>query len=394
MVDLRPIVAELVRGFTTAGEEAQVLDLLASAGRDDLCHLLADAPLTDHVLRDVDNHGGGRDYYDRLLRLLTVDRIGELDLAARASVVRALQTGVTAGREERAVRDVLLATRGRDLTELKNLLNTTDDDHDLERLVFGDIGDKQVRAEILAHIATEAAGVHIDEAKVLSDIDDTAVCRLKDRRFPKGTFYPGVLAFWDALDQGPHHPAASIGDLTFVTARPSDAFGIIENHTRAVLRKAGVAQKTVITGSIFALLSNSDIAEKKLDNITHYNALFPEYHIVFMGDSGQGDVLVGDALYQHFPEAVRAVFIHDVVNTPAAERERYREERIYFFDTYPAAAAKAYELGLIDEAGLREVMAEASAGFDKVRWDSAEQETAVRELLAVDLAAAEAALAG
>lgn len=42
------------------------------------------------------------------------------------------------------------------------------------------------------------------------------------------------------------------------------------------------------------------MATKKLDNFMAYHALFPEYRVVWLGDSGQGDMLVGKGmLRQH-----------------------------------------------------------------------------------------------
>lgn len=64
------------------------------------------------------------------------------------------------------------------------------------------------------------------------------------------------------------------------------------------------------------LLSNGSMAEKKIDNLRKYMQLFPEYGVVWIGDSGQGDVvvahqLVEDARAKHLPPP--ACFIHDVV---------------------------------------------------------------------------------
>jgi hypothetical protein len=35
------------------------------------------------------------------------------------------------------------------------------------------------------------------------------------------------------------------------------------------------------------------LAGKKFDNFAAYHALFPEYRVVFIGDSGQGDIMAG-----------------------------------------------------------------------------------------------------
>ena len=126
---------------------------------------------------------------------------------------------------EEAIRDLLLARTGVELTHLKNQINSRTDVYDLEGLVFGAVDDGDLRRQILDHLAAEADTFACDEAKIISDIDDTAFCRLHDNRYPKGTLYPGLLALYDALDHGPHDDPFSLGDLTFVTARPGDVLG-------------------------------------------------------------------------------------------------------------------------------------------------------------------------
>ena len=62
------------------------------------------------------------------------------------------------------------------------------------------------------------------------------------------------------------------------------------------------------------------MADKKLSNIGMYTQLFPEYQFVWLGDSGQGDVLVAKALIAEFTAKGMQpplVFIHDVVRQAA-----------------------------------------------------------------------------
>lgn len=380
---------ELVRGHTTVDDEERLLQLLADADAHQLNEYLADAEITDELVSSVDNHLGGRRHRSRLLQLLAGQRLGELSVAAKASLVHALQSGTTSRESEEAIRDIVLAQQGMDLTLLKNEINSHHDSHDLEALVFRDIENPAIRDAILDHIQVQARFVTIHEAKVLSDIDDTAFCKLKDDRFPKGIRYPGVLAFWTALDEGLFGEPVSFGDLTFVTARPTDALGLIENHTRETLRRAGIGQNSVLTGSFVALLTHDRMADKKLQNIQHYHALFPEYQLVFIGDSGQGDVIVGEHLIGAFQHHLRAVFIHDVVHTPAAQRNRYQSGGIQFFDTYVAAAAWAHHEQLIGDHGMAEVIRETRQEFADIAWDSPAQQSAAEALLAADLALAE-----
>ena len=49
------------------------------------------------------------------------------------------------------------------------------------------------------------------------------------------------------------------------------------------------------------------MAVKKLQNFELYQALYPEFDFIFVGDSGQGDVSLGTMLLEKFPDRVREV---------------------------------------------------------------------------------------
>lgn len=382
------LIVTLLQGHTDRKEEAHVLELLREAS----------APTLDKVLREVDAAQLFRSLDDRLLgpanhaalRDLLVERIGELSIAAQANVAYGLQAGITGRADEEAISAIFHARKGIELTQLKNQMNSRTDAHDLEGLVFGDIDDEGIRAEILDHIAEQAAGVHTGESKVLCDIDDTVICALHDDRYPKGTIYPGILALLEALDRGHDDEPFSTGDLTFVTARPGDALGLIENHTRSSLRRAGIATHSVLTGTLSALVTHDLMAGQKIANIDHYRQLFPEYRKLFIGDSGQGDVRVGELLLERFGDVVDIVVIHDVVGTPEDERAAHAAAGIHFVDTYIGAARLMHERGLIAEAGLERVISESYAALDAIAWRSPEQRAAIQALLDRDAAPATA----
>ena len=374
-------VQALLRGHTDRREEHQVLELLRTASGPELDHLLAE---TDgfQLIKSLDDHLFGP-ANRTAVRDFLVSHLDDLGIQARANLAYGLQAGLSSHADAAAVRAIFLATRGEDLTRLKNAINLRTDNHDLEALVFADVRDSGVRAEILTHIAAEAADVHPGEAKILSDIDDTVVCALHDRRYPRGVVYPGVLALLDALDRGPTDEPWSLGDITFVTARPGDAFGLIENHTRASLRRAGIAQHSVLTGTIQGLLTHDLMAGRKIANIEHYHELYPEYRLVFIGDSGQGDVTVGERLLEQFDHVVDLVFIHDVVGIPDAERARLADLGVRVVDTWVDAARIAHAAGFIARAGLDRVIEESRSMLDQIRWASPAQEHTTRALFAV-----------
>ncbi len=381
------LLRELLSGRPNAQTQRVIVDLLVRADAEQLSEMLADPKLTDRLVGVMSAGRFGPSHFDDLMELLGVRRRAELDQPARAALIHALQTGRTSRRDELIVRDLFTDVMGADLTVLKNLIDATPNHHDLEELIYRDIDSNEIRQQMLAHIAVQATAVTDLEAKVLSDIDDTTICSLHDRRFPKGVVYPGVVALWEALDLGPDSKPRSLGDLTFITARPADLLGWVEDQTRKKLRGAGVSVSSMLTGSMLHLLSHAGMAEKKIQNITHYHALFPEYRLVFIGDSGQGDVRVGERLLTELAGSVDAVLIHDVVGTDAAVRAQYAERGIVFFDTYVGAAVAVHGLGLISDAGLRAVADATLDGFHGVPWRTAEQQAQARRLLHRDLAA-------
>jgi hypothetical protein len=370
-------------------EEGRVLEILRGATAKELDALVTRLDL--HALVEaVDDRLVGPDNRAALLRLLTKDRLGDLTVASRVALVTALQRGATDGPKERAIADVLLGTRGADLTALKNGIDAGDV-RDLQQLVFRDLDDLALRRAVLAHFKAEATPT--GEVKVLSDVDDTFFVNLKDPRYPKKTVYPGIVAFYRELDRGAAAQPGRRGDLTFVTARPTDPFGVVETNTKAMLEARGV-EATVLTGSLTSNLSNERIAEKKFENFEQYQQLFPEYGFTMNGDSGQGDVSFGLKMRRARPDVVKAVFINDVVNTPPARRAELRREGVFLTDTSVGAATEAFRLGLIGKAGLARVVAATREELAKVPFSDQAQRAARKAELDRDVAAAERAMAG
>jgi hypothetical protein len=328
------------------------------------------------------------DLGDDAVRRLLADP--DRDLVALA---RALQHGrrwsSDHGREQ-LVRDAFVGLAGADLTLFKSLLNAGSDHRDLEHLVFDVVDDEGARQDILDHIAAQAAVVDVPDLHVLSDIDDTLRCALHDDRYPKGTIYPGVIALYHALDAGQFGDPLSPGDLTFVTARPMDPVGLIEQHTRRGLRDLGLPPHAVLSGTFEGLRSHDSMAAAKIENFERFRLLMPETHVVFIGDSGQGDVEVGRRMLAIDREAVRLVLIHDVVGLADDERESLRSEGIVIVDTPVGGALEAYAVGLVSTAGLVSVVDATVREAPRIRWSSPQQEATTRALLERDLAAARA----
>ncbi len=377
-------IRHLLRGVTTLRDERRIVALLAALPGTALDEVLSRLDM-DRLLADVEDRFFGPDMHQALVDLLR-ERSADLSPETLAAFIHAEQSGPTLRPHERSISDVLLAMHGEKLAAFKALLNTRGDYQDLEKLVFDDIDNDAIRQEVLDHIAREAAAFPVTDLKILCDIDDTVQARLHDRRFPKRTIYPGVVAFIEALERGSAAIPGMPGDLTFITARPMDVFGLIENYTRDALHELGLPPHTVLSGSFLHLLTHDSMADKKIENFHRYRLLFPEAGIVFIGDSGQGDVAVGRRMLQMDPDAVQGIFIHDVRESPATVRESWRAEGIYPFDTYVGAAAEAYRRGMITADGLQHVIDAARMEFAAIRFDSEAQREKVFALLERDIA--------
>lgn len=380
------VVAELLDERIGAPGEQSLLALLGELPAPGLNAVLEHIDVRE-LFDSVDDRLTGPDNRTALIELLSRSRAHELSQKAAAAVIHGMQSGRTPVEMERAIRDILRTRTGAELTRLKNLIGDRLDRHDLEGLVYYDIDDETVRTEILAHFHAHQPLDMDGEIKVLCDIDDTVFSKLHDDRYPRGTVYPGVLAFLEALDQGPHDAPFSTGDLTFVTARPADAFGLIETHSRATLRKAGIADLDLLGGTLGALLTKKAMAKRKLLNIKHYCAMYPEYRVMFVGDSGQGDPLVGEWIHDHH-EDVAAVLIHDVVRTSAADRARKAHLGVQYFDTYVGAALEARDRDLLSDRGLRSVIEESRSALSEIEWEEDSQRVEIETLVERDIALA------
>lgn len=381
-------IAALLKGHTGRDAERRILAVLADLNPNSFRQTLHHTDL-HRLLSDVDDVRFGVKHHQQLLELIAQERAKDLDTLARVRFVRALQRGLTRRIQERAIRDIFLSVSGGTLTQLKDELDIGAGHHDLSQLLFSDVDDTDLREEILDHIR-EQAPAHPVGRKVLSDVDDTFYANWSDARYPKKTVYPGVRAFYRVLAR--RHDSEAAG-VTFLTARPADRAGIVENRTHASLQERGLTlASTVLGGDLFHLHSHARIAKKKVENFDRYRLLFPEYAMVFVGDSGQGDAEVGRSMLSAAPDAMDGVFIHDVRHAPADERKAMAADGIHFFDTYLGAALVAHDLGLIAPIEVEKVSAAVAEEFDAVTFDDDELRRARERELEADRAAMAAKL--
>eukprot|EP01103_Thecamoeba_quadrilineata_P012547 TRINITY_DN3262_c0_g1_i2.p1 TRINITY_DN3262_c0_g1~~TRINITY_DN3262_c0_g1_i2.p1 ORF type:complete len:413 (+),score=81.87 TRINITY_DN3262_c0_g1_i2:708-1946(+) len=285
-----------------------------------------------------------------------VKRLSQLTPYSKAVILDALQkVGFsTVPNVERHIADIFCSTSKESLTLLKNLCDAGGTHRDLQRLIFFEMRSAQLREKIVNHFQSEANKFkdYKSELKILSDIDDTLCCKLYDRRWPWGTIYPGVRQFYRELDIEKDE-AGRVGDLVFLTARPSGYKGIVENSTHALLKSSGLhTQPSILAGATTHFLGNSRMAVMKSRNFGQYAQLYPEYRFAFIGDSGQGDVALAEMMLKEEKIKLEGVFIHDINGTPTERQVQLKVFRIFFFTNYSAAGAYAYQIGLIGFQGL------------------------------------------
>ena len=383
----------LMAGHTDRKEEAQVLSMFREAPVGELNQLMAGLTRNElhELIEDMDNRLIGPDNRTAFLNVISKERVNELSVESKAKFIGALQQGNTGSAEEKAIGQVILATKGEPLTALKNALDQGGDYRDLQQLVFHDLDSKDLRSAVLAHFKKEAPAKG-DRVKVFSDIDDTFYVNLKDQRYPGKTVYPGVRALYAELDRGAGAQPDRSGDLMFLSARPYDRAGLVESSTRSMLADHGITQATVLSGDLAHVVGNELIADKKFENWVQVGQLYPEYGSVFLGDSGQGDAIFGAKAAGIAGGDMRGAFIHNVTGIDAAGKAEFAKKGVFVFDTYVGAATEAFKKGLIGAEGLQRVMSSASRELGEVHFDKPEQKAARQAELDRDLAAARAPL--
>jgi hypothetical protein len=298
----------------------------------------------------------------------------------------------------------------------------------MNKLIYDDIKSESIRQDILNHIRKEAAfqQTHMQMGtrhskrriltqwrKVLSDVDDTLYCSGGsypagvDKRYPKKTVYPGVLAFYRELDLGTQGPEEwlddRIGNLVFLSARPHLYKDISEKANFAKFEKLRTRgddgrQRLHTTPSLLAgdltsgthFMVNNDyepLAIKKFDNFRRYVSIYPEYQHVFVCDNGQGDVRAGEMMFDGFPYEFEALYVHEVQDISrthgyAPKRWREKEFQPFFFRSYPEAALHAASRTppLIRLKGLQRICNDSAKDFAEItNWQSEQLKAKRRE---------------
>ena len=333
----------------------------------------------------------------------------------------------TGRRDEQRMECLILSIDSNTLSRFKFDLEYDGDYKDLVEYVFHDIDDDDRQRNILAHFRTAPRESRV---KVLTDVDDTMVANLVDRRYAKGTLYPGVVAFYDALKQEPF--ATTQVPITTLSARPDPLIGVAEEaslssvRTLTAGRLSPSGQSGQLTSSIIGTVetltrssnksylkrlsdrvpfeSEDEIGQVKFANCQQFCAVFPEYQYVFVGDSGQADALTAQLLTNgQMAEGTSrplTTFIHDLRESSDAPRVSPAFRRlstddlvgdppgarrgVIVFRNYIHAATIAYLQrdtlnNLIDAIDLAAIAKAALADFERVAATAPARKTLERE---------------
>lgn len=382
-----------------------ILSILRSCSPAELNEVLSNvdgeklfATVKDHKLFGL--IAEGERYGAELAQLVTSDaNLPALCVAVRTNLVDGMQKtdkGDVDDLQQAAIAKIFVSTNGLDLTALKNGIDLGDDQNNMHNLIYRSINHDELRAQMLRHIAEEAARTGpTGQVKGLFDVDDTFYVNFIDDSYPRGTVYPGTTEFHRELDLGPQG-ADRLGDNTFLSARPHDPFGLDEKHTLDTVHGKGEGPAAVITGDFLHLIGNQAIAAEKIKNYGEFSPIYPEYKKFFEGDSGQGDIYVAIELLSKHKDDVAAAYIHELPHHPTDPALRARAEQlgVVFYDTRAGQALDAYNRGLISKAGLGRVVTGAEADFAKVDFGGdLDTRTARKGELDRDCAAARRALA-
>jgi len=234
--------------------------------------------------------------------------------------------------------------------------------------------------------------------QVISDVDDT----LKssggvnvggvalggiDVQYKRGDFYPGVFQFMLELSLS----SGSISresikippKVSILTARAEEfkaALELKEDSKLAVaFRKTG--EEAGISGWGLGPVLYGSVAEwilqdrKGLRKFSNFERLLQQdptgtiLQYVYVGDTGELDQEAGETMLREYPQVVKAVFLHVVSDAPdpiVGPPKLINGRPLIFFRTYVGAAAKATQLGFMDDAALLRVVNVAELALTSV----------------------------
>lgn len=254
--------------------------------------------------------------------------------------------------------------------------------------------------------------------QVISDVDDTlkssggvnvAGVALGgiDVQYKRGDFYPGVFQFMlelslHSIDRYTESLAPEEEEeeedreqkrtaklcpakVAVLTARAEEFKAALELKANSKLAVAfrtagenagheGWGLGPVLYGSVAEWVVQDRKGMRKFSNFERLLEQDPTGTVmryIYVGDTGELDQEAGETMLREYPEVVKAVFLHVVSDLPdpvVPPPKLINGRPVVFFRTYVGAAARAAQLGLMDDEGMMRVVAaaeEALAAVDR-----------------------------
>lgn len=173
--------------------ENRIISIFAEANTDELNLIMMNIEL-GLILYKVKDHRMSRQMNrTKLLHTLVNDRMGEMNISARAMLLDGLQRMKVSAHHlsDDYVKQIIMKTKGDELSELKSITDNKGDVNSMHKLIYVDIRNESIKRDILKYISEQAriqashstmrtkAGRRRGQyawRKILSDVDDTLSC--------------------------------------------------------------------------------------------------------------------------------------------------------------------------------------------------------------------------
>lgn len=195
---------------------------------------------------------------------------------------------------------------------------------------------------------------------ILTDIDDTLYPAKEtlsgsDNSWPKGKSYPGIIKFYSLLYNSKTYTSMDkiFKYSTILSATPNCNIPAIGDKRKERLLDTTISK---ILGEYYSFLHGKDslietimdicdpskfsytlgslnsphpisIANTKLIRFNFYSIIFPEYQFCFIGDNGQGDMLVGESILKSNKDNI--VCIHNILENNTRRYDKTKIQHIY-----------------------------------------------------------------
>lgn len=203
-----------------------------------------------------------------------------------------------------------------------------------------------------------------DKISIVSDIDDTVKYTGVDKKLDmvKKVFLgnyktdkaiPGVAALYSSLISGSQGSANGCC-VHYLTGSPIHLNSRIDQFLELNRFPEG-SLNTKVTVLFYSGSEKQDQMNYKVSKIRPIVRLFPNRKFIFFGDTTQVDTEAYVTIKKEFPQNVAGIYINDVGNINPND-PRFKD--VMLTKSAVQAAEDLHSKGLLDEAGLRRVIAE------------------------------------